>query len=128
MTFRLDPAWKKVLLVEDNSLTLLLLETQFQKLGFHVTKASDGKAGFEACQSESFDLLLIDLNIPLINGKELISRIQNNGTLKQGPAYAMSAGLSQQDIDTLTRMGFSGYLQKPVKLSMKGNHLILEGQ
>lgn len=128
MTIRLDPNWKKVLLVEDNSLTLLLLETQFQKMGFQVTKASDGMAGFDACQTVSFDLLLIDLNIPLINGRELISRIRNNGTHKQGQVIAMSAGLSQQDIDTLIKLGFSGYLQKPVKLSHKGNHLILEGQ
>lgn len=128
MTFRLDPELKKVLLVEDNSLTLLLLETQFQKLGFHVTKASDGQAGFEACQSDHFDLLLIDLNIPLINGRELITRIRSNGTLKQGTAFAMSAGLSQTDVDALVRMGFTGYLQKPVKLTQKGGHSILEGQ
>lgn len=127
MTFRLDPNFKKVLLVEDNSLTLLLLETQFQKMGFLVTKASDGQVAFDACQSESFDLLLIDLNIPLINGRELITHIRNNGTRKQGPSYAMSAQLSQQDIDTLISLGFTGYLQKPVKLSHNGNHLILEG-
>jgi CheY-like chemotaxis protein len=128
MAYKIDPATRTVLIIEDNSLTLLLLESHFQKNGFAVVKALDGQAGLDACQSQSFDLILIDLNIPLISGRELIAKIRKTTSLRQGPAYAMSAGLSAKEREELGKLGFTGYLQKPVKIVSKTEQLYLEGQ
>jgi len=125
---KIAPTVKKVLLVEDNTLTMLMLESDFQKHGFKVTKATDGPSGLAACLKQSFDLLLIDIIIPGFDGRELIQKIRNSPGVKQGSAIAMSAGLSKKEVDTIVSLGFDAYVQKPFKIVKKGQHLFLEGQ
>ncbi len=119
---------KKVLLIEDNTLTMIILESQFSQQGFTVVKATDGQMGLEAIQRGDFDLVLMDLNIPLISGKQLVQTIRkelNNTTV---PVYAMSAGIDEDLGNSLLKVGFNGYLNKPVKLVSRAEALFLAGQ
>lgn len=125
---KLPPNCKEVLLVEDNTLTILILESEFSKKGFSVDKATDGLAGWEACREKHYDLILIDLQMPLMDGKTLVQKIRKELDDNQGLVYAMSAGLSKSEIDELLRIGFDGYLQKPLNLLNKGGYTILSGQ
>lgn len=126
--YKIDSKVKNVLLVEDNTLTMLLLESEFLKHGYKVFKAADGQLGWEACQKQTFDLIIIDLLMPTLDGKELMHKILEELSVPQGPAYATSAGLSKAEIAALPKYGFKGYLQKPVKLVSKGGQLYLSGQ
>lgn len=125
---KINPSVKKVLLIEDNTLTMIILESQFSQNGFEVFKASDGQFGLETLQKEDFDLVLIDLNIPLISGKQLIKMIRKDLNKNNALIYAMSAGIDEQLGESLLKLGFNGYLNKPVKLIQKAENLFLIGQ
>lgn len=125
---KINPSVKKVLLIEDNTLTMIILESQFSQNGFLVYKASDGQAGLEVLQNEDFDLILIDLNIPLISGKQLIKMIRKDLNKNNALIYAMSAGIDEQLGESLLKLGFNGFLNKPVKLIQKSDNLFLIGQ
>ena len=126
--YKLEKGVQNVLLVEDNTLTMLLLEAELQKHGFKIRKAPDGEAGWQACQEQHFDLLIIDLLMPVMDGQELMQKIMQELPTPQGPVYATSAGLSKKEIEQLSRLGFAGYLQKPVKVVKKEGQLYLAGQ
>lgn len=118
---------KDVLLVEDNTLTLILLESQFVKHGISVVKAMDGAAGWEACQTKSFDLLIIDINIPVFSGKQLIAKLKSNETQIQGTKIAISSGLSKNDVNELLKLGFDACLNKPIHIKKDEEGIYLEG-
>lgn len=118
---------KNVLLVEDNTLTLILLESQLVKHGIAVVKAMDGGAGWEACQRQIFDLLIIDINIPVLNGKQLLKKIKSNTSKTQGKTIAISSGLSKTDVNELLKLGFDFCLNKPIHIKKDEEGLFIEG-
>lgn len=125
---KINPSAKKVLLIEDNTLTMIILESQFSQFDFQVFKASDGQSGLEFLQRDEFDLVLVDLNIPLISGKQLIKTVRKELNKNNTLIYAMSAGIDEQLGESLLKLGFNGYLNKPVKLIQKAESLFLVGQ
>lgn len=125
---KINPSAKKVLLIEDNTLTMIILESQFSQFDFQVFKASDGQSGLEFLQKDEFDLVLVDLNIPLISGKQLIKTVRKELNKNNTLIYAMSAGIDEQLGESLLKLGFNGYLNKPVKLIQKAESLFLVGQ
>ena len=125
---KINPSVKKVLLIEDNTLTMIILESQFSQFDFQVFKASDGQSGLEFLQKDDFDLVLVDLNIPLISGKQLIKTVRKELNKNNSLIYAMSAGIDEQLGESLLKLGFNGYLNKPVKLIQKAESLFLVGQ
>lgn len=118
---------KNVLLVEDNTLTLILLESQLVKHGVAVVKAMDGGAGWEACQKQQFDLLIIDINIPVLSGKQLIAKIKSATDQKQGKTIAISSGMSKSDVAELLKLGFEHCLNKPVHIKKDEEGIYIEG-
>lgn len=125
---KINPSAKNVLLIEDNTLTMIILESQFSQFDFQVFKASDGQSGLEFLQRDEFDLVLVDLNIPLISGKQLIKTVRKELNKNNTLIYAMSAGIDEQLGESLLKLGFNGYLNKPVKLIQKAESLFLVGQ
>lgn len=68
----MDPASKKILLVEDEDFIRDLYVRQLTKAGFQVKSAPDGQSGLNILKSESFDLLLLDIMLPGMNGLQLL--------------------------------------------------------
>ena len=124
---KLGPDIEKILIVEDNSLTLLLMESKLVALGFTVRKALDGKEALEILKQDRFDLLLIDLNIPSLSGKEVILKIMEEGIPRPRWIVGMSAGVPKSEIRILRKMGFDDFLNKPVDLFKKGNDIYIKG-
>jgi CheY-like chemotaxis protein len=118
---------KNVLLVEDNTLTLILLESQLVKHGISVVKAMDGGAGWEACLEKEFDLLIIDINIPVMNGKQLLTKIKSDLSRSQGKKIAISSGLSKADFNELLKLGFDACLNKPIHIKKDEEGIYIEG-
>lgn len=68
----MDPASKKILLVEDEDFVRELYTRQLTKAGFVVKEAVDGQSGLEILKKETFDLLLLDIMLPGMNGLQLL--------------------------------------------------------
>ncbi|MCR4305826.1 MAG: response regulator, partial [Candidatus Daviesbacteria bacterium] len=68
----MDPASKRILLVEDEDFIRELYTRQLTKAGFFVKSAPDGQTGLNTLKAEAFDLLLLDIMLPGINGLQLL--------------------------------------------------------
>ncbi|EKD85453.1 MAG: hypothetical protein ACD_38C00020G0005 [uncultured bacterium] len=80
----MNPAAKKILLVEDEDFIRELYVRQLSKAGFEVKSAADGQTGLETLKNESFDLLLLDIMLPGMNGLQLLREFKT-----QNPASTM---------------------------------------
>jgi signal transduction histidine kinase/CheY-like chemotaxis protein len=107
----------KLLYVEDTltnfEIVRLFLEKEFPLQLIH---AADGESGLEIALREQPDLILMDMNLPGLNGIEVKHALSNSPTTAGIPVIALSANAMQVDIDRAHDAGFSGYLTKPFKL------------
>ena len=110
---------KTILVVDDNSTNLLLVEAQLKKLGFDCELASDGAEALERLESRRFDLVLMDCNMPVMDGYEATRRIRaaERGTGIHIPVLALTASSSGANRDACTRAGMDSFLGKPLLLS-----------
>ena len=104
----------RVLVVEDNSLNLKLVRDVLQHAGYDVSAATTGELGVASAASEPPDLVLLDLQLPGIDGHETLRRLRD-GVLPDGvPVVAVTALAMVEDRDRARSAGFDGYLEKPI--------------
>ncbi len=103
----------KVLVVEDMPLNQLLMKTLLDDFGFEQDIADNGKIAIEKLKSQSYDIILMDLQMPEMNGFETTEHIRN--TLKsQIPIIALSADVTTADVAKCKAVGMDDYIAKPV--------------
>ncbi len=103
----------KVLVVEDIALNQLLLKTLLDDFGFDRDIASNGKVAIEKLQKKSYDIILMDLQMPEMNGFEATAYIRN--TLHSNiPIIALTADVTTMDVDKCRAIGMNDYIAKPV--------------
>ncbi|MBP7809196.1 MAG: response regulator [Bacteroidia bacterium] len=103
----------KVLVVEDIALNQLLMRTLLDDFGFKCTIASNGKIATEKLQNQTFDVILMDLQMPEMNGFEATEYIRN--TLKLDiPIIALTADVTSVDLAKCKAVGMNDYIAKPV--------------
>ncbi len=105
---------KKVLLLEDNLLFAETLQEFLQDEGFIVDIAKDGEEALQKSYHTNYDLYLLDVKVPKINGMELLKMLRDSGDDK--PAMFIT---SYQDLGTLKRgyiLGCDDYMKKPIDL------------
>jgi len=107
-----------VLVVEDNDVNRELLGIMLRELGHTVSGAADGEAAIVACDAESFDVVLMDLNLPRLGGLEatrrILRRYADRGTLPTAPVVvALTASVSEADRALCAAAGMRGFLSKP---------------
>jgi len=113
--FELDSELKnvKVLVVEDIALNQLLMKTLLDEFGFGCVVAANGKIAIEKLQSDSFDIVLMDLQMPEMNGFEATEYIRN--TLRSTiPIIALTADVTTADLAKCKSVGMNDYIAKPV--------------
>lgn len=103
---------KTVLLVEDNPDSMELLETILQPTNIRILKATDGQEALEIYQTSQPDLILLDIQIPSINGIEVVKKIREND--HQTRIIAQSAYTLKPDIQKAHAAGCNDYLTKPI--------------
>lgn len=105
----------QVLIAEDNVLNRGLLRDQLRTLGTQVIEAKDGEEALARLGEERVDLVLTDLNMPVMNGYELLqaARARYPGL----PVYAVSSNALPEQIEEGRTKGFTDYLSKPVALA-----------
>ena len=100
------------LLVEDNAVNSLYLSSILKQKGFEVLEAADGQIAIEMCKNNNFDVVLMDLQMPEMDGISA-TRIIRNELKCTMPIIAQSANTVQKDIDASYEAGISDYLAKP---------------
>jgi two-component system, cell cycle response regulator DivK len=106
----------RVLVVEDNERNLKLVRDVLEYAGYQVVEATTGEQGVELARTASPDLVLMDLQLPGINGMEALRRIRASRNTVRVPVVAVTAFAMQDDRDRAIDAGFDGYLQKPLSV------------
>lgn len=106
---------KKILYVEDNPESRLLVRRILEARGYQVTEAEDGLEAIQKAQEVSPDLVLMDINIPGMDGFEVATRLKSIPALQSVPVVALTASaIMEGDRERTLVAGCDGYLQKPV--------------
>ena len=122
---KLDPEIKniRVLVVEDIALNQLLMKTILNEFGFEFDMASNGKIAIEKLQHNTYDLILMDLQMPEMNGFEATEYIRNKMNSKI-PIVALTADVTTVDLAKCRSVGMNDYLSKPVDDRLLYNKII----
>ena len=106
----------RVLLVEDNAVNRLLAQRLLQKRGFDVSLAVDGREAIRATQSAEFDVILMDIQMPEMDGFEATAEIRNREkfTGRRTPVIALTAHAMKEDRDRCLSAGMDAYVTKPI--------------
>lgn len=103
----------KILSVDDSQVMRDLVESVLKENGHDVVTANDGAEGLAACRSEKFDLILSDINMPVMNGMSMVSKIRHLDDYQHVPIIMLTTEGSDFKKDKAKKMGASGWLQKP---------------
>ena len=106
---------KKILLVEDDMMHCALVQDILEMADYHVQYTNDGREALLILESESFDLILTDINMPKMDGIELLGEIRKKK--KPQKVIAMTADLQPRSGKTFEKLGFDGFIQKPFKVN-----------
>jgi len=106
----------RVLLVEDNPKNLKLVRDVLVHFGFDVVEATSGEEGVRLAAETSPDLILMDLQLPGIDGAEALRRIRADDTIARMPVVAVTAFAMDHDRERALQSGFTGYVDKPISV------------
>jgi two-component system chemotaxis response regulator CheY len=102
-------------LVVDDAATVRMYHRQIlDRGGFAVSEAANGYEGLEAAIAHAFDLIVVDVNMPLMDGYQMVSAVRREGPNRTTPILMVSTELDQEDMDRGYACGATAYLGKPV--------------
>jgi two-component system cell cycle response regulator DivK len=104
----------RVLVVEDNPLNRKLIRDVLEFAGFEVSVASTGEEGLVMAGDRPPDLVLMDLQLPGIDGVETLRRLRDLPRSREIPVVAVTAFAMKHDRERASEQGFDGYLGKPL--------------
>jgi len=105
-----------VLVVEDNALNLKLVRDVLGHAGYRVLEAGDAERGIAMARAERPDLVLMDVQLPGIDGVEALGRLRADEATARIPVVALTALAMKDDRERFLAAGFDGYLEKPVSV------------
>lgn len=106
----------KILIVEDNEMNRDMLSRRLTRRGYDAVVAVDGQDGLERAASESPDLILMDMSLPIIDGWEATRQLKANPELKSIPVIALTAHAMAGDREQALTAGCDDYDTKPIEL------------
>ncbi len=107
----------KILYIEDNPQNMRLVRKMLSVADYDMVEAIDGTSGVKIADIECPDLILMDINLPDIDGIEATRRIKANPKLKHIPVIALTANAMFGDRESSLDAGFNGYLAKPISMN-----------
>ena len=105
-----------VLVVEDNPLNLKLVRDVLGHAGYRVLEATDGERGIALAREQRPDLVLMDIQLPGIDGVQALGRLRADPDTAGIPVVALTAFAMKDDRERLLAAGFDGYVEKPVSV------------
>ena len=122
---------KHILIVEDNEMNVQLLHSILKFTGHSAHSVMNGMEAVNAALKREYDLILMDIQLPGINGVEAMKQIRDALKEETPPAIAITAYAMKGDGEKLIQKGFDDYLSKPFNINTlieKINHLLLDIQ
>jgi two-component system cell cycle response regulator DivK len=105
-----------ILYVEDNCDNRMLIRRILEAEGYRVIEAEDGVQGIERLQSQTPDLVLMDINLPEIDGYEVTKRFKKLPSMDRVPVIAVTANVMKGDREKTLAAGCDGYIPKPIDI------------
>lgn len=113
------PRTERILVVEDDEFSQQLIELYLRKAGFNeLTVAADGRQALDIAKQQTFDLVLLDLNLPRIGGAEVLRRLKKEGMLTDIPVIVSSSIANMDDIVSCMDLGAEDFLPKPFNVRL----------
>jgi CheY-like chemotaxis protein len=106
----------RILLVEDNEMNRDMLSRRLARKGYEVLIATDGGQGVAMAQSETPDLILMDMSLPVLDGWEATRQLKSAPDTREIPVIALTAHAMTSDRDKALQAGCDDYDTKPVEL------------
>ena len=104
----------RILYIEDNPENRILVKRVLEAEGYTVVEAPDAKSGLKEAQASRPDLILIDINLPEVDGYTTTARIKATPGLEDIKVVALTANVMKGDREKTLAAGCDGYIQKPI--------------
>jgi two-component system cell cycle response regulator DivK len=105
-----------ILIVEDNEMNMKLARDVLQAKGYATLEAANGEDGVRLALQHKPDLVLMDIQLPDINGIEAFRRIRANPDTAAVPIVAFTASVTANDLSQIDAAGFDAFIGKPINL------------
>jgi two-component system cell cycle response regulator DivK len=105
-----------ILIIEDNEKNLKLVRDVLQVKGYETIEAGTAEDGIALARSRNPDLVLMDIQLPGMNGIDALKVLRADAATARIPVIAVTASVMQQDRNLITEAGFDGYIGKPINL------------
>jgi CheY-like chemotaxis protein len=105
---------KRVLYIEDNEQNLYLVKFLLEKHGYEVFSAMDGQEGIDRAATVRPDMILLDIQLPLMDGYAVARHLRTNPDLAEIPIVAVTSYAMAGDRDKALAAGCNGYIEKPI--------------
>jgi CheY-like chemotaxis protein len=106
----------KLLLVEDNEMNRDMLSRRLQRKGYEVVMAVDGQQGLDLARSQPFDLILMDMSLPVVDGWDATRQLKAEERTRSIPVIALTAHAMAGDREKALEAGCDDYDTKPIEL------------
>ena len=107
----------KVLIVEDNEMNRDMLSRRLERKGHQVAIAVDGAQGVELARAQAFDLILMDMSLPVMNGWDATRALKADAATKAVPVIALTAHAMAGDREKALEAGADDYDTKPIEFA-----------
>lgn len=105
---------KRILVIEDNPDNLLLVRMLLSRLDVHLSTATDGPSGIAMAQAEPFDLILLDIQLPGMDGYQVVKALRALSRTAETPIMAITSYAMAGDRERALLEGFTEYIEKPI--------------
>ena len=103
-----------ILLIEDNEQNMYLATFLLERHGYTVLQANDGRLGIDRALEAKPDLILLDIQLPTMDGYTVAKKIRENSTLEETPIVAVTSYAMPGDREKTIEAGCNGYIEKPI--------------
>ncbi len=114
---------ERILYIEDNFDNRLLIKRVLEAEGYKVHEAENGNTGLNLAMTNHYDLILMDINLPDIDGYECTSRLRKASGAGHTPIVALTANVMEGDRQKALEAGCDGYIPKPIDVDALPNQV-----
>jgi PAS domain S-box-containing protein len=109
-----DPSLLQILLAEDTAVNQMIIEEMLSRAGFHCKTVENGEEALNALERRRFDLLLLDMHMPVKDGETVVREIRESGKMDDLVIIALTANAQKNDRKRYMELGCNDYISKPI--------------